>query len=235
MPTLTLCSRSPDLHMQDDERSHNLLAAGVIALLSSRKIQETVFWEDFPNRRSHRTRSRQVAGGPSRVIARTNPELLTRWEGSSLPPAEIWEISPSEMLTPLQSTLRQPQGAASSAHMPEWKPQKGKASPQILPGGLLDRRPAASLTAGTALSFLQHLAAPAQAAARCSTWFSLFPFSPRASRRPTQGTQVPCRMAAALDPGRAESHSCYRGEGSAGLNPGPCSACQRLKRTCAQD
>lgn len=71
--------------------------------------------------------------------------------------------------------------------------------------------------------------------AHSSTWFSLFPFSPRASRRPTQGTQVPCRMAAALDPGRAESRGCYRGEGSAGLNPGPCSACQRLKRTCAQD
>lgn len=50
----------------------------------------------------------------------------------------------SEMLAPLQSTLRQPQGAASSAHMPEWKPQKRKASPQILPSRLQDRRPAAS-------------------------------------------------------------------------------------------
>lgn len=81
------------------------------------------------------------------------------------------------MLTPLQSTLRQPQGAASSAHMPEWKPQKGKASPQILPGGLLDRRPAASLTAGTALSFLQRLAAPAQwrTAARGSPYSLLAP------------------------------------------------------------
>lgn len=107
-----------------DVRSHNLLAARVIALLSLRKIQETGVWEDFPNRRSHRTPRRQVAGGLSRVIARTDPELLTRWEGSSLPPAETREISPSEMLAPLQSTLSQPRGAASSAHTAEGKPQK---------------------------------------------------------------------------------------------------------------
>lgn len=223
-----------------DVRSHNLLAAGVIALLSLRKIQETGVWEDFPNRRSHRTPRRQVAGGLSRVIARTDPELLTRWEGSSLPPAETREISPSEMLAPLQSTLSQPRGAASSAHTAEGKPQKGKASPQILPGRLQDRRLATSPSLQQGQPSASCSVSQPQPRQRHtgSTWLSLFPFSPRAScyRRLTRGIQVPCRwMAAVLDPGRAESHGCYRGEGSAGLNPGPCSACQRLKRMCAQD
>lgn len=111
-----------------DERSHNLLTAVVIALLSSRKIQETGVWEDLPNRRSHRTHSRQIAGGISRVIAHTCPELLTHWEGSSLPSAETQEIIPPEMLAPLQSTLSQPPGAASSAHTPGRERQTPKSS-----------------------------------------------------------------------------------------------------------
>jgi len=149
-----------------DERSHGLLTTVVITSLISRKIQGTGIWECFTNSWSCRTQNKQIAGGVFRVIACTDPELVTHSiEGAPLPLAETWELVPPDSSClhlhkagRLDSTnLR---GTAFSVHSHRNERQNPKCF-FLFVGRLQDCRPAASLPLQRpVLGFSQHTSWP---------------------------------------------------------------------------
>lgn len=111
-----------------DKRSHGLLTAVVIRSLISRKIQGMGVWEDFPNSWLCRTQSRQNAGGISRVIARTDPELITHWiEGALFPSTETRElVPPDSSCLPLRKAGRLDSQSASEEQLSSSTAPEGK-------------------------------------------------------------------------------------------------------------
>lgn len=93
-PMLKLCSRYPDLCLQETREGHHSLLTSAVKVPLLGKIQGNSVWEDFVNSWLWRTQSRQTAGGNFRVIACTDPELVACWmEWASFPSAELWDNS----------------------------------------------------------------------------------------------------------------------------------------------
>lgn len=98
MPVLTLCSRYPDLCLQETTEAmawppqyccHNIPYF--------KGNSEKGCLGGFTNSLSYRTQSRQIARGIFRVIACTDPELVTHWiEGAPSPSTETWELVPPD-------------------------------------------------------------------------------------------------------------------------------------------